>query len=369
MSPDNAECVSTNLGATGLGGLAPDRCGSFDKIILSVVTIYFFNFGFQGLQVATTRNVYYKQNRLKQLRAFCQAARTGSISRAAEKLFLSQPSVSLQIQALERELDTTLFERRGPTIRLTPEGAVLAELAQPLVDGIDSLSETFSAAKGDLTAGALNIAAGESTILYILPDPISNFAETHPGIDLKLHNVTGRDGLAMIRADEADFAVGSMLEVPDDIDYYPIFEYNPVLIASKDHPLAAKKSITLEDISPYGLVLPPRHLTTWRVVELVFKQYNVDYQVAMEAGGWEVIKTYVKLGLGVSIVTDICMTQDTDGLISHRLDRYFPKRSYGIVMRRGKFMSPQSKAFLQTIDKDFDQRKPARQGATIALAT
>ena len=73
--------------------------------------------------------LYYKQNRLKQLRAFCYAAQAGSISKAAETLYLSQPSVSLQIQALERELNTTLFERRGPNIRLTPEGAILPALS------------------------------------------------------------------------------------------------------------------------------------------------------------------------------------------------------------------------------------------------
>lgn len=104
-------------------------------------------------------NLYYKQNRLKQLRAFCQAARTGSISLAAEALFLSQPSVSLQIQALEREFDTSLFERRGPNIKLTPEGALLYKLAEPLVEGIDKLHETFAAHNGKLESGELNIAA------------------------------------------------------------------------------------------------------------------------------------------------------------------------------------------------------------------
>ena len=74
-----------------------------------------------------TPQMYYKQNRLKKLRAFCHASRTGSISEAAEQLFLSQPTVTLQIQALERELDTVLFERRGPKIQLTPEGKLLYE--------------------------------------------------------------------------------------------------------------------------------------------------------------------------------------------------------------------------------------------------
>lgn len=300
----------------------------------------------------TNSPVYYKQNRLKQLRAFCYAAQAGSISKAAEKLFLSQPSVSLQIQALEREFKTTLFERRGPSIRLTPEGKILFELAQPMVQGMDSLLDIFAANCGNLDSGDLNIAAGESTILYILPEPVKRFAERYPGIQLKLHNVTGRDGLSMLRNDNADFAVGSMLELPDDISYHPSFTYDPLLITALDHPLAKKTQVTLQDISPYGLILPPRHLSTWRIVDLVFQQHNVNYRVALEAGGWEVIKKYVELSLGISIVTSICITKH-DRLVQIPLNKYFPKRSYGIVMRKGRFLSPQAKKFIEIMDPRF----------------
>ncbi|MGB0722971.1 MAG: LysR family transcriptional regulator [Gammaproteobacteria bacterium] len=299
---------------------------------------------------------YYKQNRLKQLRAFCYAAQTNSISKAAEKLFLSQPTVSLQIQALERELDIALFERRGPSIRLTPEGEVLQELASPLVEGIDALPQTFAAHCGRLENGELNIAAGESTILYILPETMKKFEKDYPGIRVKLHNVTGRDGLAMIKSDECDFAVGSMLDVPDEINYNPIFNYDPVLITPPDHPLAKlDRDIELSDISPHGMILPPRHLSTWRLVDLVFKQHDLDYNVALEAGGWEVIKKYVEEGLGISIVTELCLRGD-EKLARIPLTRFFPKRSYGVVMRRGKFLSPQAKRFIDMLDPQFFER-------------
>lgn len=310
-------------------------------------------------------SVYYKQNRLKQLRAFCYAAQTGSISKAAEQLFLSQPSVSLQIQALERELKTTLFERRGPKIRLTPEGKILNDLARPMVQGIDGLSDTFAAHCGDLQSGELNIAAGESTILYILPAPMKQFADRYPGVRLKLHNVTGRDGMAMLRADDVDFAVGSMLEVPTDINYYPIFTYDPWLITARDHPLAGRKSVTLKDISPYELILPPRHLSTWRIVDLAFQQHNLNYRVALEVGGWEVIKRYVELGLGISIVTGICITErDIDRLAIIPVDKYFPKRRYGVVLREGKFLSPQAKIFIEMMRPGFFQTESAQPGDT-----
>jgi len=299
-----------------------------------------------------TPAMYYKQNRLKQLRAFCHASRTGSISEAAEQLFLSQPTVTLQIQALERELNTSLFERRGPKIQLTPEGKLLYELSNSLVAGVDQLHETFAANLGRLESGDLNIAAGESTILYILPEFVNQFNKDCPPIYLKLLNVTGRDGMALLRSDKADFAVGSMLEVPDDIIYRPIFTYNPVLITPENHPLADKEHITLEDISPYGLILPPHHLSTWRVVDMAFCQQNLSFHVSLEAGGWEIIKKYVELGMGVSIVTDVCLTGD-EALVRKPLDDYFPKRSYGIVLRKGKFLSPQARRFIEVMDSDF----------------
>lgn len=302
--------------------------------------------------MATASPLYYKQNRLKQLRAFSFAAKTGSVSLAAEALFLSQPSVSLQIQALERELSITLFERRGPQIKLTPEGKILYEIAHPLVEGIDKIQETFAARYGKLETGELNIAAGESTTLYILPEPVRHFIEAYPGINVKLHNVTGRDGLAMMRADEVDMAIGSMIDVPEDITYEPVVTYDPTLITSLNHPLAAKEDVRLEEISPYGLILPPRHLTTWRVIDLVFKQHHVPYHVSLEAGGWEIIKKYVELDMGISIVTAVCLTGE-EKLATIPLDKYFPKRSYGIVLRKNKFLSPQAQRFIDMMHEYF----------------
>ncbi|MEW5789463.1 MAG: LysR family transcriptional regulator [Pseudomonadota bacterium] len=297
--------------------------------------------------------LYYKNNRLKQLRAFYQVVRCGSISKAADKLFLSQPSVSLQIQALERELAVVLFERRGPHLKLTPEGDVLFQLSEPLVDGIDKLQESFAAHFGKLESGELKIGAGESTILYILPEPVRQFVSAYPKVQLKMHNVTGRDGLKMLRSDEIDFAVGSMLEVPEDIEYKPVVNYDPMLITPLGHPLAEKNAtgeeITLEDVSQYGLILPPSHLSTWRIVKYVFQQNNLTFTVTLEAGGWEVIKKYVSLGMGISIVTDICL-EGGEPLVRIPLTKYFPQRSYGLVLRRGRFLSPQARRFMEIME-------------------
>ncbi len=144
---------------------------------------------------------YYKGDRLKPLRAFCQAARLGSVSRAAEALFLSQPAVTLQLQALERDLGVALFERLGRRLSLTREGTVLYELARPLVEGFDGLEGEFRNKLKGLEGDELHVAAGSSTILYLLPSLVKAFRASHPTVQLVLHNVTGKDGLSLLRSD------------------------------------------------------------------------------------------------------------------------------------------------------------------------
>src|SRR5436190_3262871 len=296
---------------------------------------------------------HYKGERLKPLRAFCQVARLGSVSRAAEALFLSQPAVTLQLQALERDFGVPLFERLGRRLTLSRAGSALYELARPLVEGIDGIEGEFRNRLKGLEAGELHVAAGSSTILYLLPPLVQAFRQQHPEVQLVLHNVTGKDGLGLLRSDAVDLAVGSMLDVPTDLSYAPMYSFDPMLIMAKGHPLASQQKIRLEDLSPYGLILPPKRLTTWRLVDLVFQQRRVPYTVALEVGGWEVIKQYVAMGLGISIVTAICLTDaDRTRLAARSLAQYFPSRSYGVVIRKGKFLSPQARAFIELIQPD-----------------
>lgn len=295
----------------------------------------------------------YKGSRLKPLRAFCQVASLGSISRAAESLYLSQPAVTLQIQALEREFGVRLFERQGRRLTLTDEGNLLHAKVAPLVEGFDSLHANFRESLKGQGSGELHIAAGTSTILHLLPKLVAAFKEAQPDVRLTLHNVTGAGGLEMLRNDKVDLAVGSMLDVPNDILYEPAYSFDPMLIMPIGHPLAGKEDITLADLSPYGLILPPQRLTTYRFVDLVFQRARVPFTVTMEVGGWEIIKQYVAMNMGVSIVTSICLgPQDETQLVARSLARYFPSRSYGVVLRKGKFLSPHAREFVNLIRPD-----------------
>lgn len=288
----------------------------------------------------------YKQNRFLQLRGFCTVVESRSISKAAARLHLTQPTVSLQVQALERELSTTLFERRGPKIELTPEGELLYGLAHTLVDELTGLDGAFEARRNKVERGRLAIAAGESTIQYVLPTTVQKFAAVHPGISLALNNVTGADGLQQLRERRVDFCVGPLLDVRPDLEFEPVVSFNPVLITAPDHPLSKFRKVSLKQISQYPLILPPRHLSTWRQVELVFLRNRLPYEVRFEMGGWEVIKRYVELGLGISIVMSVCLT-GRDRLHAISAKGFFPKRVYGVVSLKGRPLSPQARQFIE----------------------
>lgn len=88
------------------------------------------------------------------------------------------------------------------------------------------------------------------------------------------------------------------------------------------------------------------------MVDTVFRQHEVPYSVAMEAGGWEIVKRYVEMGLGVSIVTEVCLTGH-EKIVAIPLGDYFPSRSYGLIARRGKFFTPQAKRFIEMFDENF----------------
>lgn len=177
---------------------------------------------------------YYKQTRYKLLRTFCVVAQKENITHAAEQLHISQPTVSLQIQALEREMGEQLLERRGPSVRLTPEGKVLYQLVQPIAAGIDSLKETFAASLGKMEQGELNIAVGQSTALYVLPRYLERFCEAYPGIRINLHNVEGQSGMKKLLDDQVDLAVGPLLHIPDTIVYKPFASFGSILITPKN---------------------------------------------------------------------------------------------------------------------------------------
>ena len=290
----------------------------------------------------------YKQNRWQQLRGFCYAAEAGSVSKAARRIGRSQPAVTQQIQSLESELGVRLFSRSGARIQLTHDGELLFEMARPLIEQLEHLDEQFDHRRREVDEGRIEVAAGTSTIVYFLPRHVAAFRQAYPKIEIRLHNVTGLEGLERLRAGLVDFAVGPLPAAQVDIEFHPIRTYDPVVITCPGHPLSRLHPLTLAEISRYPLILPPRNLSTWTMVDNTFHEHGLTYQVAMEVGGWEAIKKYVEINLGISIIISIGITGQ-ENLEVIPAAGFFPRRTYGIVQRKGRILMPQARRFVNLL--------------------
>ena len=310
------------------------------------------------------QRIYHKRDRLRQLRAFCQAARLRSITEAANHLRLTQPAISLHVRELENELEALLFDRSGARIRLTPAGELLHELAAPLVEGMDALSTTFGEQLDDTNTGEVRLAASQAVATYVLPSFLRRYQTRYPGIRLFVKNCLLNEGVNLLLADEVEFVVGMRDLIPEDVlEYRQIFTYDIVLITALDHPLAGRATVSPEEASAYPAVVPAPGSYSRYYGETASRQFGLDAKIAIEVGGWGVMKRYVEAGFGIAVVPSVCVTE-RDRLSVIPLKEYFPSRSYGLITRRGKFISPAARRLMRLMDPEFPDSDPLTHGRT-----
>ena len=259
-------------------------------------------------------------------------ARLGSISKAAKRVFCSQPAVSMQIRALEEELSFNLVERKGPNITLTPAGRRFYQLSAPLVEDIDRLPDTFAEQYRGVAVD-VHVAAGEIAAAVLLPRYLKRFTEQQPRTRVNLRTGTGRECLRWLRAYEVDLVVGAMDVEPPDLKHYPVIAANYVLIAPEAHPLAGRDAVKLEDLSAWPIVAHTTGTYTRQFGEMYLRQYRIPYRVDVEIDGWDAIKAYVEAGFGIAVVPEVCL-DDRDRVLRFPFDVPVPPRIYGAITRR-----------------------------------
>ena len=318
----------------------------------------------KGIAVEHER-IAQARDRLRQLRVFCETARLESMSGAADSLSLSQPAVSRQIRALEEELSTALFERRGPRIFLTPPGRRLRELAAPLVEAVDRLPNVFAEDVSDNVTGKIRIASGMTGAVFLLPDPISRYRLLYPGVQVRVDTKGGADSLQLVQDREADFGIGAMEFPSEDLEFHPVLSSMHVLIVPLDHPLADNETASAEDLGRYPCILPVPGTYTRVAAETVARYVDVKLDIALETAGWSVIKRYVEAGLGMAAVPDLCVSA-TDRVrkipFDEHLNSYVRPRVYGVILRRNAVLSLAATRFIEMLDPDFPGTDPEKPG-------
>jgi DNA-binding transcriptional LysR family regulator len=304
---------------------------------------------------------------LWQLEGFRAFARHRNFTAAAREIHRTQPAVFQQVRALETELDKKLYENFQGEIRLTPDGERLADFATSVLDTIRAFRSELT--RGD-SARRLSVAASENIILYLLPKVMEVFKERFGDVDLRVLNRKRLEVFRLISEGEIDFGITSYWQVPPKFDFYDCATFETVLITPPSHPLARKRRLTLRDISACPLVLPERGSGTWTKVMRAFEAEQLDAQVVLEAGCWELIKRFVEGGLGVSIVNSICLSSGAHANVEVRsLSDFFENVRYGVAVRQGKYLSSLAREFILTLAPRFEQVQRAAAGAAGARAT
>ena len=300
------------------------------------------------------KRIYHKRDRLRQLRAFCRTARLSSITQAAESLGVNQSSVSIQVRELENELETMLFDRNGPGVEPTPAGRRLLELAEPLVRGMDELPATLlEESDSDAPRRRVQLAASTVAAACVLPPYVARFRDSSPGVRVEVRNCILRDGLTLLFDNKVEFVLGAQQPHPDrTLEFHHVLSYDVVLITSEDHPLASRTTVSPEEVGAWPAIVPGSGTYSRQFGEVAARQHGVRIDVAIEVGGWGIIKRYVEHGLGISVVPSIAILA-TDRVAVIPLTEYFPTSSFGVYTRRGKYLTPPALRLLRLMIPDF----------------
>ena len=251
---------------------------------------------------------------LQQLR-FIQAISDANlnISRAAETLRTSQPAISKQLKALEDELGVSIFERSGRHLRgITPAGVDILLTARVILERADALKQ-IAMEHQDKGAGTLTIATTHTQSRYVLPPVIRMFIGQYPGVALSMHQGNPIDVADMAARGEADFAIATEgLDTFDNVVMMPCYRWNHSVLIRRDHPLAQTARASLEDLARYPIVTYVDGFSGRSKLDLAFSNAGIVPRIVFTATDADVIKTYVRLGLGIGLISSLALEEDSD---------------------------------------------------------
>ena len=284
---------------------------------------------------------YYKNNRLQQIRGFCNTVTYGSLSKAANIMNLSPSSISLQIKTLERDLNTKLLKRNKKNTKkfdLSEDGKIFYEMALNVVNGADEICDKFLLKSARYHDTFLKIAGHHSVFSILIPQALKKVKISNPELKLQLSYLTRQEACEKIEKGELDVAIYPIEDlelIQNNLQYQKISPYKPALIIPLDHPLekVPDKKITFEEIGKYNYI----HTGNYAISDIM--RYNIASKVLksdieLNHGSWDILKSLVSAGLGVTIFhEDYC--KDSGNIAIKNVQHLSPNIAYYAIFKGG----------------------------------
>jgi DNA-binding transcriptional LysR family regulator len=304
---------------------------------------------------------------LAQLEAFLQVAHHHSFSRAAEALFLTQPSVTARIQSLERELGERLFERSGRSVTLTDAGIAFIPHAQRALTAVQEGADAIDAVRhGEV--GSIRIGASSSIGTYSLPVVLERFRDKRPGVHVNLTTGQTEDVVERLLSGLIHIAICRLTQHPE---FESIHLYNDQLrlVVPTNHPFVGRDTVSLADAADEPFLFFDRNSSYHTLVYTMFLRAGVAPESVMEVDSMEVIKHMVARGLGVAVLPEVAVQQEVErgDLSTIELaggDK--PVREVGLHVLRNRMMAPPIGDFLQLMAEHYGLNRTFAAGQTPA---
>ena len=279
--------------------------------------------------------------KLQQLKYICEVAKHDlNVSATAQSLFTSQPGISKQVRLLEDELGVEIFSRSGKHLtHVTPAGKVILEAAEDIllkVDGIKRTAQEFC----DERKGNLSIATTHTQARYALPKVINGFIGKYPDVSLQMQQGTPKQIAQQAANGEVDFAIATeAMEHFSDLLMMPCFHWNRSIVVPKGHPLTKVEELTLEDVARYPIVTYTFGFTGRSKLDEAFNEARLEPRVVFTAVDSDVIKAYVRLGLGIGIIASMAFEDELDtDLVRLDASHLFKHSTTNLGFRRGTLL-------------------------------
>lgn len=279
--------------------------------------------------------------KLQQLRYIWEVAHHDlNVSATAQSLFTSQPGISKQIRQLEDELGVEIFTRSGKHLtRVTPAGEVILKKAGEILRKVESIKRVAQEYSNE-RKGDLSIATTHTQARYALPPVIKNFIQNYPEVSLHMHQGTPMQIAEMAADGSVDFAIATeALELFSDLVMMPCYRWNRSIVVPKDHPLCQVSELTLEEVAKHPIVTYVFGFTGRSKLDEAFLNQGLAPKVVFTATDADVIKAYVRLGLGIGIIASMAYDKQLDSdLVALDASHLFKSSTTKIGFRRGTFL-------------------------------
>ncbi|QZN97643.1 HTH-type transcriptional regulator CysB [Symbiopectobacterium purcellii] len=288
--------------------------------------------------------------KLQQLRYIVEVVNHNlNVSSTAEGLYTSQPGISKQVRMLEDELGIQIFARSGKHLtQVTPAGQEVVRIAREVLSKVDAIK----AVAGEHTypdKGSLYVATTHTQARYALPDVIKGFIERYPRVSLHMHQGSPTQIAEAVAKGTADFAIATeALHLYDDLIMLQCYHWNRAVVVKPDHPLATKKDITIEELAAYPIVTYTFGFTGRSELDTAFNRAGLTPRIVFTATDADVIKTYVRLGLGVGVIANMAVDPRTEtDLMTINANSIFSYSTTKIGFRRSTFLRSYMYDFIQ----------------------